>query len=98
LVESWPVCRLEQSAARTIEHLQTSTARVTIGAPSRSAGRLNSEVAVRNLAALDPQGRVAGNDNDADPARFEPHHTRIDRLPLGRQLRAYDAPETTIDA
>jgi hypothetical protein len=26
---------------------------------------------------LDPDGSIAGNDNDADPARFEPHHREI---------------------
>jgi hypothetical protein len=29
--------------------------------------------------AFQPDGRVAGNDNDADAARFEPHYTQIDR-------------------
>lgn len=28
--------------------------------------------------ALRPDGSISGNDNDADPARFEPHHTVID--------------------
>jgi hypothetical protein len=27
--------------------------------------------------ALRPDGSIAGNDNDADPARFEPHYTEI---------------------
>jgi hypothetical protein len=27
--------------------------------------------------ALDAQGRIQGNDNDADPAKFEPHYTEI---------------------
>ena len=27
--------------------------------------------------ALNPDGSIAGNDNDTDPARFEPHYTRI---------------------
>jgi hypothetical protein len=29
--------------------------------------------------ALQPDGSIAGNDNDADPARFEPHHETIER-------------------
>ena len=29
--------------------------------------------------AFQPDGRVAGNDNDADAARFEPHYTQINR-------------------
>jgi hypothetical protein len=101
---------MEQSIARTIDHLQSSTARVAMGTPSLSAGRLTFDVAVQNLAghklpsaypsrrvwlhvrvqdaagravfesgAGDAQGRVAGNDNDLDPMRFEPHYTRIER-------------------
>jgi len=27
--------------------------------------------------ALNPDGSIQGNDNDADPARFEPHYTQI---------------------
>jgi len=27
---------------------------------------------------LEPSGRIVGNDNDEDPARFEPHHERIE--------------------
>ena len=29
--------------------------------------------------SLTPEGRIVGNDNDDDAARFEPHHTRIER-------------------
>jgi hypothetical protein len=29
--------------------------------------------------ALRPDGSIAGNDNDADPAHYEPHYTRIER-------------------
>jgi hypothetical protein len=28
---------------------------------------------------FEPDGRIRGNDNDDNPARFEPHHTRIER-------------------
>ncbi len=41
---------LDQSIARTLDHLQTSTARVAIGAVGRSAGRLSFDVTVQNLA------------------------------------------------
>jgi len=36
----------------------------------------NSRV-VFESGALDPAGSIQGNENDADPARFEPHYTRI---------------------
>lgn len=50
--------------------------------PSRRAWL---HVVVRNAAgqvvfesgALAPDGRIAGNDNDADGSRYEPHHTEI---------------------
>jgi hypothetical protein len=34
--------------------------------------------AVFESGALNPDGSIKGNDNDADPARYEPHYTRID--------------------
>ena len=101
---------MEQSIARTVEHLQSASARLEMAAPRRTAGQLAFDVAVRNLAghklpsaypsrrvwlhvrvsdasgrllfesgAVDATGRIAGNDNDVDPARFEPHYPRIDR-------------------
>jgi hypothetical protein len=101
---------MEQSIARTVEHLQSASARVEIAAPRRTASQLAFDVAVRNLAghklpsaypsrrvwlhvrvsdasgrlvfesgAVDASGRIAGNDHDVDPARFEPHYPRIDR-------------------
>ena len=101
---------LEQSIARTVDHLQSASARLEMDAPRRTAGQLAFDVTVRNLAghklpsaypsrrvwlhvrvsdasgrllfesgAVDASGRIAGNDNDADPARFEPHYPRIDR-------------------
>jgi hypothetical protein len=39
-----------------------------------AAGRV-----VFESGALRPDGSIAGNDNDADPARVEPHHARISR-------------------
>jgi hypothetical protein len=38
--------------------------------------------------ALRPDGRVVGNDNDDDPARFEPHHDQITRPD---QVQVYEA-------
>jgi hypothetical protein len=101
---------MEQSIARTVEHLQWASARVEIAGPRRITGQLVFDVAVRNLAghklptaypsrrawlhvrvqeasgrlvfesgAVDAGGRIAGNDNDADPVRFEPHYLRIDQ-------------------
>ena len=53
------------------------------GYPSRRAWL---QLAVRNAAGqvvfesgtLRPDGSIAGNDNDADASRFEPHYTQID--------------------
>jgi hypothetical protein len=38
--------------------------------------------------AFQPDGRVAGNDNDADAGRFEPHYTRIER---SDQVQIYES-------
>jgi hypothetical protein len=37
---------------------------------------------------LDPRGAIEGNDNDADPARFEPHYTEITS---GDQVQIYES-------
>lgn len=37
--------------------------------------------------ALRPDGSIAGNDSDADPARFEPHHETIER---GDDVQIYE--------
>ena len=99
---------LDAAAARTVAHLETQTARVTIGNTAVRNGRLETEIAVENLGghklptaypsrrawlhvtvkdrngavvfesgALEPSGLIRGNDNDADPLRFEPHYTEI---------------------
>jgi len=106
-VEALPQ-ELDASALRTVEHLQTSTARLAVENVRVSDGELQAEVAVTSLAghklptaypsrrvwlhvtvrdrsgdvvfesgALDPAGWIAGNDNDADPSRYEPHYTEI---------------------
>jgi hypothetical protein len=38
--------------------------------------------------AIDVHGRIAGNDNDADPGRFERHYTEIDD---SEQVQIYEA-------
>ncbi|HET9268444.1 MAG TPA: hypothetical protein VFO31_09775 [Vicinamibacterales bacterium] len=38
--------------------------------------------------AFQPDGRVSGNDNDADAGRFEPHHTQITRAD---QVQIYES-------
>jgi hypothetical protein len=110
---------LASAAQRTIEHLQSQAARITIGRTGVRAGRLEAEVLVENLAghklptaypsrrvwlhavvrdrdgrtvfesgALEAQGSIQGNDNDADPARFEPHYTQIES---SDQVQIYEA-------
>lgn len=44
--------------------------------------------------AFQPSGRVAGNDNDDDPARFEPHYTEISRPD---QVQIYEAVMAAAD-
>lgn len=44
--------------------------------------------------ALGEDGRIAGNDNDADGTRFEPHHVRIDSPD---QVQIYEAILTSPD-
>jgi hypothetical protein len=98
----------ETAAARTIDHLKTKTAQVSIDRVDVSGGRLRADISVQNLSghkfptaypsrrawlhvtvkdrdgrlvfesgALKPDGSIVGNDNDADPNRFEPHYTEI---------------------
>jgi hypothetical protein len=100
---------LEGAAAGTINHLKSQTAEISIDGLDTTGGRLQVEIAVRNLSghkfptaypsrrawlhvtvkgrdsrvifesgALNSNGSIEGNDNDADPARFEPHYTEID--------------------
>ena len=98
----------EGAATRTIEHLKTKTAQVSIDRVDLNADRLQAEISVQNLSghkfptaypsrrawlhmtvkdrngrvvfesgALNPDGSITGNDNDADKARFEPHYAEI---------------------
>ncbi|MGD8495560.1 MAG: hypothetical protein PVF05_05170 [Gemmatimonadales bacterium] len=110
---------LELAATRTIEHLQSNTARVSVVSARLNGGRLEAEIAVENLTghklptaypsrrawlhvkvsdgagravfesgALAPDARIVGNDNDADPGRYEPHHPTITRAD---QVQVYEA-------
>src|SRR6202035_5716338 len=99
---------LSTAADRTVNFLQTQSARVSIRNLQSTATGLSMDVLVENLTghklptaypsrrawlhvvlrdnngrivfesgALNPDGSIVGNDNDADPARFEPHYTEI---------------------
>jgi hypothetical protein len=98
----------EAAAARTVEHLKSKTAQVSIDRVDVSADRLQADISVQNLSghkfptaypsrrawlhvtvkdrngqivfesgALNPDGSITGNDNDADKYRFEPHYTEV---------------------
>ena len=106
-VEALPV-ELETTARATELQLQTGTAAVSVAGARASGGRLDLDVAVRNLTghkfptgyparrawlhvvvrdrdgravfesgAVTASGAIDGNDNDADAARYEPHHDEI---------------------
>lgn len=110
---------LEAAAERTVRHLETSAARLSIKDLSLERGRLQARVRVENLAghklptaypsrrvwirfsvrdgrdrivfesgSLKPDGSIAGNDNDADPARYEPHYRCIE---APGQVQIYEA-------
>src|SRR6266566_7697930 len=95
----------EAAATRTIEHLKSKTAQISIDRVDVSPDRLRAELSVQNLSghkfptaypsrrawlhvtvkdrggrtvfesgALNLDGSIQGNDNDADPNRFEPHY------------------------
>jgi len=101
---------LDNAAIRTIAHLRSDAAKLSIQRLEVVGGRLVADVAIENLAghklptaypsrrvwlhvtvrdshgdvlfesgALHPNGSIEGNDNDLDPARFEPHYTEITR-------------------
>jgi len=98
----------EQAAARTVNHLQSKTAQVSIDQIIVAGARLQADISVQNLSghkfptaypsrrawlhvtvkdrdnkvifesgALNANGSIEGNDNDADPTRFEPHYTEV---------------------
>jgi hypothetical protein len=99
---------LTAAAQRTVNFLQSESARVNIPNVEASGGQLHVDVLVENLTghklptgypsrrawlhiairdsngrtvfesgALNPDGSIQGNDNDADPSRFEPHYREI---------------------
>ena len=99
---------LTAAADRTVNFLQTKSAKISIGEVTFRGGRVETEVAVENLGghklptaypsrrawlhvtvrdganhvvfesgAVHADGSIEGNDNDLDPARFEPHYTEI---------------------
>jgi hypothetical protein len=103
-----PPEELSAAAVRTVAHLQSESARVSVGGLEVRGGRLEAEVSVENLGghklptaypsrrvwlhvtvrdvsnrvlfesgAVNADGSIRGNDNDDDPAKFEPHHTGI---------------------
>jgi hypothetical protein len=98
----------EAAASRTLEHLKSKTAAVSIDRVDIAGGQLRADLTVQNLSGhkfptaypsrrawlhmtvkdrngqvvfesgkLNPDGSIQGNDNDADPTRFEPHYTEI---------------------
>jgi hypothetical protein len=109
---------LDASIQRTMRHLQSETAVVSVERAEISGPRLEVDVSVRNLSghklptaypsrrawlhltvrdgagrpvfesgAIDRDGSIRGNDNDADPLRFEPHYTEISR---GDEVAIYE--------
>ena len=99
---------LEAAATRTVEHLKSKTAQISIDRVDVTGGRLVTEISIQNLSghkfptaypsrrawihltvkdrdgravfesgALSANGAIQGNDNDSDPARFEPHYNEI---------------------
>jgi hypothetical protein len=101
----------EAAASRTIEHLKSKTAQISIDSVDVRAGRLEAAISVQNLSghkfptaypsrrawvhftvkdrtgqvvfesgALNADGSITGNDNDADKTRFEPHYTEINNI------------------
>jgi hypothetical protein len=99
---------LSAAADRTVDFLQSQSARVTVRNLNPTANGLRFQVLVENITghkvptaypsrrawlhvvvrdssnnkvfesgALNPDGSIQGNDNDADPTRFEPHYSEI---------------------
>jgi hypothetical protein len=103
-----PPAELAAAADATLRQLAADTAQIAITRAAIVGGRLEADVAVRNVTghklptgypsrrawvhltvrdasgagvfesgAVDTAGRIAGNDNDADERRFEPHYEEI---------------------
>lgn len=109
----------ETAALRTIDHLKSQTAEMSIDRIDTDGDRLQAEISLRNLSghkfptaypsrrawlhvtvkdrddqvifesgALNADGSIQGNDNDADPLRFEPHYEEINNPD---QVQIYEA-------
>jgi hypothetical protein len=109
---------LNAAAEKTVNFLQTKSARVSIRNMEVGQGKLHVDVLVENLTghklptaypsrrawlhvvirdragnivfesgALNADGSIQGNDNDADPSRFEPHYREITS---GDQVEIYE--------
>jgi len=107
------------AAERTVAHLKSETAQISIDRVGMRAGRLEATVSVRNLSghklptgypsrrtwlhvvvrdandrvlfesgAVDARGAIQGNDNDAEPGRYEPHYSEIS---AADQVQIYEA-------
>lgn len=123
---------LEAAANRTVEHLQSQTAKIAVDRIAVHDRRLNLDVAIENLSghklptaypsrrawlhvvvrdrnnrpifesgAFQADGSIHGNDNDSDPALFEPHYTEIttaDQVQIYESIMADQAgaPTTTL--
>ena len=114
-----PSAELDAAAVATVRQLEAETAGIAITRAAVIGGRLEADVAVRNLTghklptgypsrrawihltvqdaagavvfesgAVDTAGRIAGNDNDADGRRFEPHY---EELRAADQVQIYEA-------
>jgi hypothetical protein len=106
-VEAYPQ-ELNGSVLRTVEHLQSKAARITVERAVASRGRLEADISIENLAghklptaypsrrvwlhfsvtdaedrlvfdsgSFGEDGQIKGNDNDRDPATYEPHYLEI---------------------
>jgi hypothetical protein len=109
---------LATQSQRTLDFLQSQTARVSIRDVSTTGTGLQFQVVAQNLSghklptaypsrrawlnvivtdhngkmvfesgALNPDGSIQGNDNDADPAKYEPHYREITN---GDQVQIYE--------
>jgi hypothetical protein len=110
---------LEGAALRTLEHLGSEAARLSIENVHLRGGRLEADIRAENLGghklptaypsrrvwlhllvrdgggrvvfesgALTAEGAIQGNDNDADPRRWEPHYREIRSA---EQVQIYEA-------
>ena len=117
-VEALP-SEMEATAKATIRLLEEETATLSITRNEVTAGKLNVEVAIKNLTghkfpsgypsrrswlhvtvrdrqgrtvfesgAVTSKGLIQGNDNDADPAKYEPHY---DLITSADQVQIYES-------